>query len=227
MAGRLTLSSVGIKSPLDVAAQEGEPDDTSGTTVAAATRNGQREQKAPAESTEPETPGAGEPARRGTTKRTRRASRPSTENVANGSGGGAPFYGSGRPLQTSIALDEDCAQLLEQVARAARISVNALVVAALQAGLPPQSDVARDAIVDERVRRAGITPARIEHNLRLPEHLRVRIDELTAAARERLPRVARADLVNAALRAGLPADPQEAAQLVSEHARRLERAAAA
>jgi hypothetical protein len=55
----------------------------------------------------------------------------------------------------------------------------------LQAGVPPHSDGARAAIVDERVRRAGMSVARIEHNLRLPEQLRARIDELVAAARER------------------------------------------
>jgi hypothetical protein len=142
-------------------------------------------------------------------------------------GADAPFYGSGRPLQTSIALDAACVAELEQLARAARVSVNALAVAVLHSGLPLTADDARAAIVDERVRRAAETVARVERNLRLPEQLRVRVDELTAAARERLPRATRADLVNAALRRGLPPDAQAAAELAAEHAQRIERAAAA
>jgi len=42
-----------------------------------------------------------------------------------------------------------------------------------------------------------------------------------------LPRAARADLVNAALRTALRADAERAAELVAAHARRLERAVAA
>jgi len=129
-------------------------------------------------------------------------------------------------LQTSVSLDGDCAQLLEELARAAHVAVSALAVAAIQAGLPAHSDEAQMAIVDERVARAGVVPARVERNFRLPEQLRTRVDELVAAAREHLPRVNRADLVNAALRRGLPGDAQRAADLVSEHARRRERAAA-
>jgi hypothetical protein len=126
-----------------------------------------------------------------------------------------------------MALDAACVAELEQLARAARVSVNALAVAVLHSGLPVTADEARGAIVDERVRRAAETVARVERNLRLPEQLRVRVDELTAAAQERLPRATRADLVNAALRRGLPPDAQAAAELAAEHAQRLERAAAA
>ena len=140
--------------------------------------------------------------------------------------GAAPFYAAGRPLQTSIALDAAGAAQLEELARAARVSFNALAVAVLHAGLPLEADAVRSAIVDERVRRAGDHVARVERNLRLPEQLRARVDELTAAARDRLPRATRADLVNAALRRSLPTDAQAAAELVSEHAKRLERAAA-
>jgi len=43
----------------------------------------------------------------------------------------------------------------------------------LQAGLPPHSDGARAPIVDERVRRAGLSVARIERNLRYLEQLRL------------------------------------------------------
>jgi len=209
MAGRLTLSTVGIKSPLDVQ-QAGE--------------------QAVAESDAPDRASAKPPRPRAVAARPRptagqaRRARPQPEVRT---GADAPFYGSGRPLQTSIALDAACVAELEQLARAARVSVNALAVAVLHSGLPLTADDARGAIVNERVRRAAETVARVERNLRLPEQLRVRVDELTAAAQERLPRATRADLVNAALRRGLPADAQAAAELAAQHAQRIERAAAA
>jgi hypothetical protein len=205
-SSRLVLSTVGIKSPLDIGDAGDPPVDA-----------------AHSEADPP--PAAPPPARRGA----RRRAAPKTPAQTNGTGPSSetPFYGSGRPLQTSIALDAECASLLDEVARAASVSVNALAVAALHAGLPAAPDVARTAIVDERVSRAGMRLARIERNLRLPEHLRARIDELTSAARGRLPRATRADLINGALRRGLPPDAEGAAQLVAEHARRVECAAAA
>ena len=209
MASRLTLSTVGIKSPLDVqqageqaAAEPAAPD------------------HAPAKPPRPRAVATGPRPSAAPTPRARPQPKVRT-------GPDAPFYGSGRPLQTSIALDAACVAELEQLARAARVSVNALAVAVLHSGLPLTADDARAAIVDERVRRAAETVARVERNLRLPEQLRVRVDELTAAARERLPRATRADLVNAALRRGLPPDAQAAAELAAEHAQRIERAAAA
>jgi len=209
MAGRLTLSTVGIKSPLDVQ-QAGEQVTTE---LAAPEREPATPARPRAVSARPRATAA--PARRAHPQPTVRA------------GAEAPFYGSGRPLQTSIALDAACVAELEQLARAARVSVNALAVAVLHSGLPLAADDARGAIVDERVRRAAETIARVERNLRLPEQLRVRVDELTASARQRLPRATRADLVNAALRRGLPSGAQAAADLVAEHAQRVERAAAA
>jgi Arc/MetJ-type ribon-helix-helix transcriptional regulator len=202
MAGRLTLSTVGIKSPLDIGAADVEPDVVR---------------------PQPET----QPSSR---RRPAKPARPRAARAAGAlqrDGGEVPFYGCGRPVQTSVSLDADCARLLEELARAAHVAVSALAVAAMQAGLPAHSDQARMAIVDERVSRAGAVPARVERNFRLPEQLRTRVDELVAAAREHLPRVNRADLVNAALHRGLPTDAQQAADLVSEHARRRERAAAA
>ena len=208
MVGRLTLSTVGIKSPLDVA------------------------QAAEAPAAEP--PAAAEPAppvsaRRpapGARPRRAQATRAQPPATAPRPAREAPFYGAGRPLQTSIALDAATSAQLEELARAARVSVNALAVAVLHAGLPLENDAVRSAIVDERVRRAGEPVARVERNLRLPAQLRARVDELTRAACEQLPRATRADLVNAALRRGLPGDAQAAAQLVAEHAQQLERAAA-
>lgn len=202
MAQRLTLSTVGIKSPLDIGGEDGQRDDAT------------REQPPPARTIPRRQPRRAQPP----AAAPERSQPPASE---------APFYGMGRPLQTSIALDDDCAARLDELARAAGVSANALAVAALQAGLPAATDAARAVIVDERVSRAGVRTARIERNLRLPEHLRARLDELTFAARGRLPRATRADLINAALHAGLPADAELVAELVAAHARRLERAAAA
>jgi hypothetical protein len=196
MAQRLTLSTVGIKSPLDVGDGDEPREEPS---VRATPWRPPREARSPAEAS-------------------RRSERPAAV---------APFYGTGRPLQTSIALDEDCTSRLGALARAAGVSANALAVAALHAGLPAAVDAARAAIVAERVSRAGLRGARIERNLRLPEHLRARVDELTFAARGQLPRATRADLINAALRSGLPADAEQAAGLVAAHAQRVELAAAA
>ena len=209
MAPRLTLSTVGIKSPLDV-----EP---AAETPAAKPAAADPERKAPARTRAT----AAQPRPRGA-RALRTPAKPESRPV-----GETPFYGAGRPLQTSIALDAAIIAQLEELARAARVSVNALAVAVLHAGLPLDPDAVRSAIVDERVRRAGDQVARVERNLRLPAQLRARADELTGAARQRLPRGTRADLVNAALRRGLPADAQAAANLVAEHAQRLERAAAA
>jgi hypothetical protein len=207
---RLTLSTVGIKSPLDVG--ELQP----------AAPPGARADVAPVPAP---ARAAGRPARQP------RRRKPTADAKASAQRGGQamPFYGSGSRVQTSVSLDADYAQLLEELACAASVTLNALAVAALQAGLPQHSDAARAAIVEERVRRVGVT--RVERNLRLPMQLRARIDELAAAARvaaarEGTPRSNRADLVNAALSAGLPRDAQGAAELVAEYSRRLERPAA-
>ncbi len=202
MAQRLTLSTVGIKSPLDLGEEEREaPQRPERTTAAAPPRRAQRRAKPPAEA--------------------------SDSASERSEGAATPFYGTGRPLQTSIALNEDFAARLDELARAGGVSANALAVAALHAGLPAATEAARAIMVDERVSRAGMREARIERNLRLPEHLRARVDELTFAARDQLRRANRADLINAALRAGLPADAQQAAELVTAHAQRVERSAAA
>lgn len=209
MAPRLTLSTVGIKSPLDVQQAAEEP------VVEPAAEEPERTAPARTRTTTA-------PARQRRARTPRAPAKPESRAV-----GETPFYGAGRPLQTSIALNAASTAQLEELARAAKVSVNALAVAVLHAGLPLDPDAVRSAIVDERVRRAGEQVARVERNLRLPAQLRARVDELTSAARERLPRATRADLVNAALRRGLPGDAQAAAQLVAEHAQRLERAAAA
>ena len=198
MAQRLVLNAVGIKSPLDV---DTDPDPSPSlqapkraTPTAAHRRHSARQQQAP----------------------------DSERPLSAADSAAGPFYATGRPVQTSIALDLDCASRLDELARAARVSGNALAVAALHAGMPTAADHALTLIVQERVDRIGAR--RIERNLRLPEHLRARVDELTSVVRERVPRATRADLINPAVRAHLPADAEHAAELVLEHTRRVERA---
>jgi Arc/MetJ-type ribon-helix-helix transcriptional regulator/predicted transcriptional regulator len=207
-SSRLVLNTAGIKSPLDVgdtadppgSLSHREPESTAGASAPAPRRVARQRPTVPAPSPRPSRP------------------RPSSDKT--------PFYGTGRPRQTSIALDPEHASQLDALARVAGVSLNALAVAALHAGVPPAPEDARAAIIDERVERAGGRAARVEHNLRLPEHLRARIDELTSAARARHPRATRSDLINAALRRGLPTDAEAAAKLVADHARRIERQAA-
>jgi hypothetical protein len=139
----------------------------------------------------------------------------------------APFYGGGRRIATSIALNAEHLALLAELSKATGLALNAIAVAAIQSGLPVSSEAAREAIVAERVARAGAREPRREGQLRLPEQLRARTDELTAGARETLPRIERADLINAALERGLPSDAQSASELVATHAQRLELSQAA
>jgi hypothetical protein len=140
---------------------------------------------------------------------------------------GDAFYGTGRQVQTSMALNTGQLERLSDLVRATGSSLNAIVVAGLQAGLPAGADAACEAILAERVSRAGGVAPRVPTLIRLPRDLRLRIDELSVAARERVPRSVRADLINAALEQGVPSDPAAVIELVGEHAQRLERAAAA
>jgi len=140
---------------------------------------------------------------------------------------GDAFYGTGRQVQTSMALNTGHLERLSDLVRATGSSLNAIVVAGLQAGLPTDADAACEAILAERVSRAGGVAPRVPTLIRLPRDLRLRIDELSVAARERVPRSVRADLINAALEQGVPSDPAAVIELVGEHAQRLERAAAA
>jgi hypothetical protein len=205
MARRLTLNTAGIKSPLDIAEPAAE-----------------RTAREPARQS-----ATGSPAAPSRARRTTRAGRANTPHRPAHSDSHRPsFYGAGRPLQTAIALEAAHLARLEQLARASRLSLNAIAVAALHDGLPASAADARGSIVDERIARAGRGERRIEYNLRIPAELRARVDELTRDSRESLPRAARADLVNAALRRALPRDAQAATVLVAGFARNLELARA-
>jgi hypothetical protein len=201
MARRLTLNTAGIKSPLDIS-EPASP--TSPLDVAPAVA----------------------PRSKSTSRRRSNSTRKPRSDAGDAAPGAVPFYGGGRPLQTAIALNAAHLSMLEALARVSAVSLNAIAVAALQAGLPATADAARVAILEERVARSGSPERRVEYNLRVAEQLRARVDELTSDTRQRVPRAERADLVNAALARGLPRDPDSAAALVASYARQVELAAA-
>jgi hypothetical protein len=203
MARRLTLNTAGIKSPLDIA----EP-----PTALAASQPGLDQDRGSGRSASG--PRAPRKARAG------KATRPPRR--ADGEADRPVFYGGGRPLQTAIALEAGHLAQLEQLARASGLSLNAIAVAVIHDGLPASAADARHSIVEERAARTARSARRVEYNLRIPTELRTRVDELTRDTRERLPRAARADLVNAALGRSLPGDGQAAAALVAAFARNLE-----
>ena len=198
---RLTLDTTGIKSPLDM---------------------DERGRRTPVPAKRPETkPAAKRRVKPGeTTKAAPSRSRRSSARSSEAQASPATFYGGGRPIQTSIALDPELVAKLEELSRAGAVSFNALLVAVLQAGLPRTGDDACRAAVHERAERPRA--ARVESNVRLPEQLRVRLDQLTSNVRDTAKRATRADLTNAVLRATMPTGAEPAAQLVNEHRRRLE-----
>jgi hypothetical protein len=120
MARRLILSTVGIKSPLDLSDEQDQTQDDEART----------ERPHPRAPTQPQ-------------PRTRHT--PASNHPRRPAASDAPLYGIGRPLQTSIAIDPDCATRLEQLARDTGISTNALTVAAVHAGLPTGNEDARSA----------------------------------------------------------------------------------
>jgi predicted DNA-binding protein len=197
MARRLTLSTVGIDSPLAV---------------------GETPVPAPAPAEQPAA--APTPARRPRSRASAAVTTPASVAELPRPRVDGAFYGTGRPLETAMALNPAHLERLGELSRATGRSLNAITVAALHAGLPGSTDAAGEAIVTEQRARVGALDRRVRTTMRLPDDLRARIDELSAPAL-RLSRGARADLINAALERGLPADAYAAAALVDGHARRL------
>ena len=185
MPDRLVLNTVGIKSPLDVRAQKQATKPARGFPPAHAA-----DDSAGA--------GASPPAVRG-----RRALKPK------------PVISAGRqatagaPKLTAIALDQDLARKLDSTARAAGVPASGLAVAALDAALAKRSKAMR--IVDRRQAPATRTTPR---TLPLPQRLRSRADRLSATVQSASPRAARSDLINTAIRHGLPDSPRLALALV-------------
>ncbi len=194
---RLTLDTTGIKSPLDIVPDE--PRTEEAATIKTRTRT-----------TKPQAPHRARPRRQNAAPQ----SPPSSTTTR------PTFYGVGRPVQTSIAVDLELSERLEELARAGAVSVNALLVATLHAGLPTTVDDARQAAVLERADQPA--KPRAERNIRLPAQLRARLDELTSGVQNVARRANRADIVNATLRSTTPHTAEDAAQLVSAYRRLVE-----
>ena len=95
------------------------------------------------------------------------------------------------------------------------MTVAALVLATLTEHLPSSADDAAELIADryaERLQTGRLTGT--ERNVRLPETLRLRLDELVRAAKARVSVASRSALVDAILARHLPSDPDDASQLV-------------
>jgi hypothetical protein len=116
------------------------------------------------------------------------------------------------PKLTSIALDADLAAQLDATARAAGVPATGLAVAALDAGLSTRTANAVGMLAGAK--RGASADRKAQRTLPLPERLRMRTDRLSQTIPGATPRTARSDLINAALRRGLPATPQLALALV-------------
>lgn len=185
MPDRLVLNTVGIKSPLDVQAPK------RGTKSAGALA------PLPAAGSSPRA-GAGP-----STTRRRRALNPrpiiSPARQATGKA----------PKLTAIALDEDLAHKLDSTARAAGVSADGLAVAALDAAFADSHEGVR--VTDSR---RGPAPRTRRRTLPLPAHLRNRADKLSATFDPVSPGIARSEVINTAIRRGLPDGPRLALALV-------------
>ena len=139
---RLTLDTTGIKSPLDI----GAPVEESSAATTPVESNGR----------------AGE--ERHTPRRPARRTRPATRpQPAAAPTPAPPFYGGGRPIQTSLALDPELAQKLDELSRAAAVPFSSLLVATLHSGLPTTGEQALRAAVTERADRPAGKPRGTQH----------------------------------------------------------------
>jgi hypothetical protein len=189
MPDRLVLNTAGIKSPLDV-----RPSDSSPQSRVKA--RGSR-QTAPAPTGPPS---------HGTGTAGRRTLAP-TPVISE-----ARHQASMVPKLTSIALDADLAMQLDATARAAGVPANGLAVAALDAGLSVHTANPVSLLADAK--RGPRADRKAQRTLPLPERLRRRTDRLSQTISGPSPRTARSELINAALRRGLPDTPQLALALV-------------
>ena len=116
-----------------------------------------------------------------------------------------------RLVTASIALERRLVERIEETARVAGVAVDVLVVAALTAGMPVRPAAAHELMTDQTSARPQ---RRVRQNLHLPARLRDRADDLAAEIRRSLPHAQGSDVINAALKKGLPATPQRALALV-------------
>jgi predicted DNA-binding protein len=198
MAKRLTLDTTGISGPLDIqTTRPAKPAATTTVAPAPVERGGEMPIAKPA-------------------SRARKPAKP----TATAPTSTTMLYGAGRPIQTALRLDLDLIEQFAQLAHDTGISFNTLLVATLHQALPATLEEAARLMILERANHPQ--PARAERNLRLPEQLRERLDQLAAAVRKRSPRATRADLINAALRQRTPPSQAQAAETVAAYRRELE-----
>lgn len=131
----------------------------------------------------------------------------------------AVSLGSAQSRQTALRLDADLVTRLAELTQAGGATVNltALTVAVLSRHVPSASAAALELLVDHAAARlrAGSRPAR-EVNIRIPDPLRARLDELVREAKREFPAASRSALVSAILARHLPTDPAVAADVVLE-----------
>ena len=114
------------------------------------------------------------------------------------------------PKLTAITLDDDLAVKLDSTARAAGVTANGLAVAALDAALAKDTTRRPGHVTD-----GGRGPARTtQRTLPLPAQLRDRADKLSITGDGPRRGAARSELINTAIRRGLPDSPQLALALV-------------
>lgn len=189
---RLVLSTVGIKSPVDV-----RPDPRAG-----GWRKPVRGSRHSHLRAVPESPGP-----RGLPRSKRRSLTPRPV-ISDASSSRSETTG---PVTTTLSLDHRLAQKIDATARAAGVSAEVLAVAALTAGMPSETSAARRMIADQATEA---TKRCVKRHLTLPEDLRRRADDLAIEIRQMSPGTCGSDVVDAALRKGLPATPQLALALV-------------
>lgn len=120
------------------------------------------------------------------------------------------FWAVGILEQTSIAVDPELLTAVEALRQELSVPAATLFSAVVHAGLPVDGEAAADAVLTEQAEHPGRGR---EYNLRMPVGLKARLDELLKQTTALIGHANRADLVNMALRAGLPADVDQARAL--------------
>jgi hypothetical protein len=175
--------------------------------------------------TTPQTGGEGTPQApaKPPTPRRRRSQPASTSPSPQQPTGPAPgandelFWAVGVLEQTSVSVDQTLLAAITTFSTELNLPVATLFAAIVHRGLPVDADAAADVVLLEQADHPGRGR---EYNLRLPVGLKTRLDELLKGASAQIGRANRADLINAALRAGTPHDVDEARELCITYRRR-------
>ena len=120
------------------------------------------------------------------------------------------FWAVGILEQTSVAVDPELLRPVESMRQELSVPAATLFSAIVQAGLPAEANAAADAVLLEQSDHPGRGR---EHNLRMPVGLKARLDELLKEVKVLVGRATRSDLINAALRTGMPDNVDQAREL--------------